>query len=255
MKPRRRRTSPRNQFFSRCRPQGARRISEALLVGWPLDVLPIVASPTHGTVELPWRLVGMGDNALYIAVYTRCGGSQPTSAWTEDTLTHLTLHVVGTDAATKTSSFTVTVWEFIWRLHWAPGCYAAPQGTHMNIRPGAISGPNNHLQRRWVNTWHTCPRPAPSLANRFSGGGISGPEPLGSRDLAPGLNDLAAYVAARGSHRACPGQPRHGPRPRRRLGRRAHRSPGPSRSPILGSPWCWSRGPDTTARSRAVAYA
>ncbi len=53
----------------------------------------------------------MGEDVLYIAVYSSCGGAPPTSAWTEETLTHLTLHVMAPYASPRTSSFTVTVWE------------------------------------------------------------------------------------------------------------------------------------------------
>lgn len=109
-------------------------------MGDPLDVLPIVAPKTHGTVELPWRLIGLGENVLYISVYTRGGGSPPTSVWTEDTLTHMTLHVIAINSATtQTNSLAVTVWK----VHLATPlgnrllCHAA--GTYMTVTPSAIS--------------------------------------------------------------------------------------------------------------------
>ncbi len=85
------------------------------IAGWlgdSLDVLPLVASTTQGTVECPWRLIGLCGNVLYITVYTRGPGSHPTSVWIEDASTHLTLHVIAPNsAATGTNSLAATDWE------------------------------------------------------------------------------------------------------------------------------------------------
>ena len=106
-----------------------------------MDVLPIVASTTQGTVECPWRLIGLGENVLYITVYTLGTGSHPTSVWTEDTSTHLTLHVIATNpAATGTNWMAATDWE----VHLATPlgnrllCNAA--GTHTTVTSSVISG-------------------------------------------------------------------------------------------------------------------
>lgn len=103
-----------------------------------MDVLPIVA-PRHGAVECPWRLIGLGEKVLYITVFTRGAGWQPTSAWTEDTLTQLTLHVMATKSPTTgTNSWAVTVCKV--HLPTPLGdrllCNA---GTHVTVPPSATS--------------------------------------------------------------------------------------------------------------------
>ena len=63
-------------------------------------------------MECPWRLIGLGENVLYITVYTLGTSSHPTSVWTEDTSTHLTLHVTAINStATGTNSLAATDWE------------------------------------------------------------------------------------------------------------------------------------------------
>jgi len=67
-------------------------------------------------------------------------GSHPTSVWTEDTLTHVTLHVIATHSATTgTNWLAVTVWE----VHLATPlgnrllCHAA--GTDTTVTSSVIS--------------------------------------------------------------------------------------------------------------------
>lgn len=78
-----------------------------------MDVLPIVAPTAGEGVELAWRLIALSeDRSLHITVSSRGAGVHPTSAWIEETSTHVTLHVVATGSATpRIQVLIVTPWE------------------------------------------------------------------------------------------------------------------------------------------------
>lgn len=73
-----------------------------------MDVLPIVAPRAGEGVELAWRLIALSDDRiLHITVFSKGAGVHPTSAWIEETSTHVTLHVVATGSATPRTQFLI----------------------------------------------------------------------------------------------------------------------------------------------------